>query len=409
MLFMFRGDYLLDKLGHEVINLFKADNGKHYVYVVPYGHVNPKFAQRIGTILFAQHVGKDRIEVFAKATVADGPFGGVTYSSSRKGPNPKLPIMKEQQKKACENITYGGKNIIDIFGYDKPGDDQGILVSYEVNNFRRAATEIKFSYRKNDNGYEYINTNKANSTQRTYYSPDHQAGGYKRLIEKINNHSLWAKEDSSKTVGEMLQRLQKPMFLSVVKKGNDEIIYSNWLHFYLSKNKKLTKDFASKVLHFDELDQEHCDCFREAEHIDLLITDKENIIIIENKIKSGINGKKENGESQLSVYMKKAKGEIAKELNIQNPIVRGFILVPDYEYDNIDSERKKLKCGMDYTAIKYSDVYAFFNEVLKTKRDDKDYPYLEDFCNALERHIKTPPNDLYEDCLVSFLKITQQP
>ena len=203
--------------------------------------------------------------------------------------------------------------------------------------------------------------------------------------------------------------MQKPMFLSVVKKGNDEIIYSNWLHFYLSKNKKLTKDFASKVLHFDELDQEHCDCFREAEHIDLLITDKKNIIIIENKIKSGINGKKENGESQLSVYIKKAKGEIAKELNIQNPIVRGFILVPDYEYDNIDSERKKLKCGLDYTAIKYSDVYSFFNEVLKVKRDDKDYPYLEDFRNALERHIKTPPNDLYEDCLVSFLKITQQP
>lgn len=411
MLFMFRGDYLLDKLGHEVINLFKADNDKHYVYVVPYGHVNPKFAHRIGTILFAQHIGNERIEVFAKATVADGPFGGVTYPSSRKGPNPKLPIMKELQKKVCEDITYGGKNIIDIFGYDKPGDDQGILVSYEVTNFRRAATEIKFSYRENDNGYEYIETNKANSTQKTYFSQDHQEGGYKRLIDKIENHNLWKKEEvSSETVGVMLQRLQKPMFLSVVKKGNDEIIYSNWLHFYLSKNKKLTKDFASKVLHFDELDQEHCDCFREAEHIDLLIADRKNIIIIENKIKSGINGKKENGESQLSVYWEKANGKIAKDLNIQKPNVKAFILVPDYEYDNIDSERKKLKCGMDYTIIKYSGVYAFFNAFLKEKKYDRDYPYLEDFCSALKRHIETtPPNDLYEDCLYTFLKITQQP
>ena len=399
----------MDNLGHEVINLFKADNKKHYVYVVPWGHVNPKFAQRIGTILFAQHIGKGRIEVFAKATVADGPFEGVTYSSPRKGPNPKLPIMKEQQKKVCENIFYGGKNIINIYGYDKPDDDQGILVSYEVTNFLRAKTEIKFSYIDNDNGYEYIDTNKANSTQRTYFSSDHQAGGYKRLIEKIKNHSLWEEEDSSETVGEMLQRLQKPLFLSIVKKGNDEIIYSNWMHYYLSKNKKLTKDFASKVLHFDELDQEHCDCFREAEHIDLLIADKKNIIIIENKIKSGINGKKENGESQLSVYMKKAEGKIADDLRIRKPIVKGFILVPDYEYDNIDSERKDLEYGERYTVIKYSEVYAFFNEILKVKRNDKDYPYLEDFCNALERHIKNPPNDLYEDCLNSFLKITQLP
>ena len=108
--------------------------------------------------------------------------------------------------------------------------------------------------------------------------------------------------------------------------------------------------------------------------------------------------------------MKKAKGEIAKELNIQNPIVRGFILVPDYEYDNIDSERKNLECGEKYTVIKYSDVYAFFNEILKVKRNNKDYPYLEDFCNALKRHTETtPPNDLYEDCLYTFLKITQQP
>ena len=187
------------------------------------------------------------------------------------------------------------------------------------------------------------------------------------------------------------------------------MIYSNWLPDYLSKNKKLTKDFTSKVLHFDELDQDNCDCFREAEHIDLLIADRKNIIIIENKIKSGINGKKDNGESQLSVYMEKANGKIADELKIQNPNVKGFILVPDYEYDNIDMERKKLKYGMDYTVIKYSDVYTFFNAFLEVKRNDKDYPYLEDFCDALKRHSELPPNDLYEDCLYAFLKITQQP
>ena len=39
MLFMFRGSYLSQKLGHEVINLFEADDGNHYIYVPPYGYV----------------------------------------------------------------------------------------------------------------------------------------------------------------------------------------------------------------------------------------------------------------------------------------------------------------------------------------------------------------------------------
>ena len=29
-----------ESLGHEIINLFKADNGRHYIYVNPYGTIN---------------------------------------------------------------------------------------------------------------------------------------------------------------------------------------------------------------------------------------------------------------------------------------------------------------------------------------------------------------------------------
>ena len=31
---MFSGGYLDERLGHEIINLFKADNGRHYIYVI---------------------------------------------------------------------------------------------------------------------------------------------------------------------------------------------------------------------------------------------------------------------------------------------------------------------------------------------------------------------------------------
>ncbi len=30
---MYAGSYLKDKIGHEVINMFRADNGKNYVYI----------------------------------------------------------------------------------------------------------------------------------------------------------------------------------------------------------------------------------------------------------------------------------------------------------------------------------------------------------------------------------------
>ncbi|MBQ5777031.1 MAG: hypothetical protein IIW06_08615 [Bacteroidaceae bacterium] len=30
---MYVGDYLSENLGHEVINFFKADNGRHYIYL----------------------------------------------------------------------------------------------------------------------------------------------------------------------------------------------------------------------------------------------------------------------------------------------------------------------------------------------------------------------------------------
>lgn len=412
MLFMFRGDYLLDKLGHEVINLFKADNGKQYVYVVPYGHVSKDFANRIGTILFAQHIGKNRIEVYAKATVADGPFDGVDKTSLRRNPDPRqdprLYEMQHEQKKVCEGIKYGGKKIADIFGYGQDGDIQEILVSYEVKNFLRSINPIRLSYIKGDNdGYMYIKTNKANTTQRTYYSPDHQEGGYEVLNNIVKDKTLWEKEDDSKTVDEALKRfngeLQDRSFLSIIKREDDELVFSNWLHYYFFKNPQLISRFSKDVLNIPDIDENKAECFREIKHIDLLFVDKKNeqIIVIENKVKSGINGKKENGESQLDSYWETAE-EIARELKMQNCKKHGFVFVPDYKCDSIESEKKDLIHGEEYTTVKYSQIYAFF-DALSKKENHKNY--LDDFCNALKRHVqKNPPNDLYYDCLYTFLK-----
>lgn len=44
---MFTGDYLEDNIGHEVINLFKSDNGKFYLYLNALGSFHSDWKGRI--------------------------------------------------------------------------------------------------------------------------------------------------------------------------------------------------------------------------------------------------------------------------------------------------------------------------------------------------------------------------
>ena len=66
---MFRGKYLQDEsnIGHEIINMFPADDRKFYIYVNPYGTFHPSHAGKIETILLGRRAGKGCIEIIAKA------------------------------------------------------------------------------------------------------------------------------------------------------------------------------------------------------------------------------------------------------------------------------------------------------------------------------------------------------
>ncbi len=54
---MFVGDYLTSNLGHEIINLFQADNGNHYLYLNAYGNFNKTHKDKIGIMLMVKSVG----------------------------------------------------------------------------------------------------------------------------------------------------------------------------------------------------------------------------------------------------------------------------------------------------------------------------------------------------------------
>ena len=66
-----------------------------------------------------------------------------------------------------------------------------------------------------------------------------------------------------------------------------------------------------KIFEIDKFDSSNYKIYREWEHIDILIEDESNVIIIENKIKSKINGEWHdinNNEiiNQLVIYAKKS-------------------------------------------------------------------------------------------------------
>ncbi len=63
---VFSGEYLEDNLWHEVINFFKSDNGKHYIYTTPHGKVNQNAKSPYG-VLLVHSVGAGHLEILGWA------------------------------------------------------------------------------------------------------------------------------------------------------------------------------------------------------------------------------------------------------------------------------------------------------------------------------------------------------
>ena len=63
---MYSGSYLTTNLGHEVINMFQSDNGKHYLYLNSRGNFDEKglYAKYM---LLVMHIGGKRVEILGLA------------------------------------------------------------------------------------------------------------------------------------------------------------------------------------------------------------------------------------------------------------------------------------------------------------------------------------------------------
>lgn len=372
---LFAGSYLDEgtNIGHEVINLFKADDGKNYLYITPSGTIDTS-VHPVKSVLFVRNVkGKTTVEVVAKAE-------GLVSAS-------EIDILPE-------NIKYAGASIAQIFSNNVYHDktDPGISFTFRAEKVRtpksgkRIILTIDKDFNVDDDSVYLIRLHSnsraiSNQSTRKYYSLQEDDDAYCELRDLLNSDKYWEPDDTTqKLVADDSIRRTNPTFLEIIRKDNDELIFSNLLDYYFQYNRAVFRKFAKEVLGVADFALQF-DTIRESENnIDLLIKDDRHVLVIENKIKSGLNGLEGDNYSQLNKYQNHIEEKICgPEDELYEKESRYYIFTPDYNH--IDASKYELK--KPYKIIKYSTIYKFFCDNAVSFMDEKYFP---DFLKGLKNH-----------------------
>lgn len=395
---MYSGTYLENRnIGHEVINLFKADNGKNYIYVLPYGNIGKEHDGKIKTILLVRRCSANVLEILAKVI-------NLTQVAFVKNQHNITDDERSVQNEVIKKIKYGNVFVRDIFSKnDISKGQQDIFISFEADKVVKVRKPIYLSTAKDlcDNrnvvsfvSDDYKDFNFAKQSPKQYISEEKQKDLYDLLQKIIDNEENWGEETKPVNEYHLENKDIKHNFIDIICKGYDELVYSNLFQYFFEKNIEGFNKFARDVLHIDDISNEYS-VKREYKNIDIFITYKDKAIVIENKIKSGINGicKDDNTKSQLSKYVEKANAE-----NYTDDKLNCYIFVPDYNLIDLN----RYESGEKYKVIKYSEIYKFF---MDNKKLYKNTDYFDEFLYALSKHIKDIDNNNEEEMYQKFMQV----
>ena len=386
---MYAGEYLenKDNIGHEIINLFQCDNGNNYVYVLPWGMMGKQHNDKIDAILLARRHTSSKIEILAKAVG----LKQVAYVKTT-GKKDRASLHQSGLKYVIDNkIKYGGVYLKDI----PFGDNEPVFITFQADKIVKAQKTFYITTKKSDiiNSYSFLLPDVKNFSRQSlkmYFSSKKHRLTYKLLYKLINTPSLWGKSITPIEPGRISSN--KTNFLQIIKKEYDELSFSNMFAYIFESNPNGFKKFVHKCLGVSNWGKDF-EIKREYKNIDILLSDGKQALIIENKIKSGLNGKKED-KDQLDKYWQ----IIAKDSNYKGFKQYGFVFVPDYNADVIENVKKQHKGK--YICIPYSKIYNFFEKyrVLYTG-----VPYYDEFLSAIKKHTSPVDNYLEEDTYNKFL------
>ena len=276
---MYTGSYLSTNLGHEVINMFQADNGRHYLYLNAKGNFSER-GKQVGTMLLVRGINDNRVEVVGMAKNLN-PVESANCTLPRDLGRVNGSV-RQQQKDFLEskNVTYGDVPIIDIFGEK---GQQSVYVSYWVEGkdfFRpKDKTRIIIEFppsKKNTTDYEvYMRAgmleNKEGKDgkliiirlkQHNFSSQSlHQfilEGVDWESLSNLCNDNLWV-NDNTKVDSQANVEKQEISLFDICQIQKDENRISNALSYFIDKYPKLWSKFFADQLNpekpeFDEIE-----------------------------------------------------------------------------------------------------------------------------------------------------------
>ncbi len=391
---MYAGAYLNENLGGEAINLLHDDNGKNYIFVGPYGFIDAKYNDTVEGVILTRLTKAGCFEILGVAKVGKG--DQVTYQKGKtlkdRFENGKVNITKFAHD---HNIKYGGVSLMEING----GAYFGADITFKSKSLLLPKEEL-FITDSHTNDYVVEGSKTINLKDKrfpkqslhAYITDIDNPSSFNQITQLINDELLWDKERINKVEeGRIIDKHFN--FLDIIRKDFDELSYSNLFAYIFKTYPDIFKQFSKQVLNVDISNS--YSVYREKANIDIWVEDQENILVIENKIKSGINGVSvrhdfsENGliQSQLLKYREYAEREKG------NKKTHYFLFVPNYNKINL----KQYSGSQFYQVVRYSDIYNFFNKIKNNN------PYFIEFVNALYKHTKDREVDYAEDMANRFL------
>ena len=328
---MYTGSYLSTNLGHEVINMFQADNGKHYLYLNAKGNFSSQ-GKNVGTMLLVRGIGDNRVEVVGMAKNLH-PVESACCTLPR-----DLGIINELVREGQKafvtsrehQIKYGNVPIFDIFGEK---GQQSVYVSYwvENDNFykpnkgKRIIIEFPPSNKKKSDNYKNTHSKEYSEDKNTVTirMKEHnfastslhqfilEGDDMSNLTDLCNENGLWITDNNKADSQANVEEKELSLF-DICQIQKDENKFSNALSYFIDKYPKLWCSFFAQELKIDLGEIESVTREENAKvdsdkymkdtggRIDLLIRTKKYYIILENKIDSDII--RTNGVTQLERY-----------------------------------------------------------------------------------------------------------
>ncbi len=399
---MFTGSFNENNIGHEIINCFKTDNGEEYIYILPYGGISKKLNNKVKYIINIGPLTNDRFEILSLIEESEQLYFG--------GNNGNIDSHNEQiEYIKNNNIKYGGKLLNEIMK-DNFEDNRALYYTFKAKRIIKPKRrlfiiqeDIKNLFIDKQNNI-HININVQRSKGKI--SNIINANIYDELVKNvIQNKNLWKNQDETQKINlnKFSEDVANLNFLKVISKEDEETIFTNMFFYFLKENPLLANKFIKSVIGLNEkvikiekektqLDYKQNEKTNEdkniseirRKHVDLWIETNNSIIVIENKIKSGINGLSTDKKiSQLDNYYNYA--EWYKEKYDKNKAIYCYIFVPNYNRELVERVKIKYKYGLNYRIITYKKLYEFFSS--KEEKDIcKNDKYYIDFTNALYKH-----------------------